>query len=136
MVGYSDKSLLQKLGIKSHSTILLLDFPTDYPLLLGTLPQGIRLKEKLEGRFDFIQYFVTEKVLLEKRFPLLKRHLKSTAALWISWPKGSSGKKTDLNENVIRNIGLTHGLVDVKVIAVDDTWSGLKFIFRLKDRYI
>jgi hypothetical protein len=77
---------------------------------------------------------VKEKSALEGSFPKLKQALAPDGALWISWPKGASKVPTDVNENVARGIGLRHGLVDVKVCAVDDVWSGLKFVYRLKDR--
>lgn len=84
--------------------------------------------------YDFIQYFVTSKDLLEHTFPILKKQLKANGALWVSWPKKSAKKETDLIENDVMKIGLENGLVDVKVIAIDETWSGLKFVYRLKDR--
>lgn len=92
------------------------------------------MTEKLGIKAGMIQYYTDSRSDLEKTFPLLKKSLAPDCALWISWPKASSGKKTDLNENVVREIGLKNGLVDVKVIAVDEVWSGLKFVFRLKDR--
>ncbi len=84
--------------------------------------------------YDFIQYFVTNKANLEHTFPILKKHLNAYGLLWVSWPKKSAKKDTDLTENDVMKIGLAHGLVDVKVVAVDETWSGLKFVYRLKDR--
>ena len=86
------------------------------------------------GPLDFIQFFTRERKDLERRFPTLERALTPAGMLWISWPKKSSGVATDLTEDVIRTVGLAHGLVDVKVAAVDQVWSGLKFVRRLKDR--
>jgi len=83
---------------------------------------------------DFIQFFTNERRALEREFAKLARALTPAGMLWISWPKQSSGVATDLTEDVIRAIGLAHGLVDVKVAAVDDVWSGLKFVRRMKDR--
>ncbi len=83
---------------------------------------------------DFIQFFCREKQALQRRFTALKSAVAPDGMLWISWPKGSSGVATDLTENVVREIGLAHGLVDVKVCAVDEVWSGLKFVIPLKDR--
>ncbi len=83
---------------------------------------------------DFVHYFVQQRDELTKIFPQLATIIKPNGMIWISWPKGSSRIETDLNENIIRDIGLANGLVDVKVIAVDDEWSGLKFVYRLKDR--
>jgi hypothetical protein len=88
----------------------------------------------LAGPLDFIQFFTTARVDLEAQFTILKQSLTPTGMLWVSWPKKASKLKTDLDENIIREIGLAHGLVDVKVCAVDEQWSGLKFIYRLKDR--
>lgn len=86
------------------------------------------------GPFDLIQYFTTQQKKLKQSFPKLKEKLAIDGSLWISWPKQSSKVPTDLNENDVMHIGLEYGLVDVKVIAVDETWSGLKFVYRLKDR--
>lgn len=83
---------------------------------------------------DLIQFFVTEREALDRNFPILKRSLSKSGMLWISWPKRSSGVKADLDEDVIRQIGLKNGLVDIKICAIDDVWSGLKFVYRLKDR--
>jgi len=109
--GYSKKSLVDKLGIKDGFTIAIVGSPENYAATLGSLPSG-----------------------LESHFPKLKAALSPRGMLWVSWPKGSSGVLTDLTENVVREIGLRNGLVDIKVCAVDETWSGLKFVFRLKDR--
>lgn len=134
MAGYSKRSLIEKLGIKSGQTIYLAHAPPDYRKTLGTLPEKVTVAKSLGGPCDFMQFFTTEKAALESAFPNLKKHLARSGCLWISWPKGASQVKTDLNENLVREIGLKNGLVDVKVCAVDDTWSGLKFVIRLKDR--
>jgi len=84
--------------------------------------------------YDFIQVFVRGKQELESIFPLAARMLTPNGSLWVSWPKGKSKIPTDLNENIVREVGLSLGLVDVKVVAVDEDWSGLKFVYRLKDR--
>lgn len=134
MAGYSKTPLAQKLGIKSGQKIHISHAPRNYRETLGTLPEKIIIAKSLDGLCDFIQFFGSEKSALESEFPKLKKNLVSNGCLWISWPKGASKVKTDLNENIVREIGLKNGLVDVKVCAVDDTWSGLKFVFRLKDR--
>ncbi len=134
MAGYSGKPLVQKLGIKSGSTIAVLGAPRGYTRTLGRLPSGVTQKAQPAGPLDFVQFFTKEKQELERRFAALARALAPAGMLWISWPKRSSGVATDLTEDVIRVIGLAHGLVDVKVAAVDDVWSGLKFVRRLKDR--
>ena len=134
MAGYSKRPLLDKLGIKSGQKIYVGNAPPNYVETLGRMPQGTHVTRTLNGSCDFIQFFTKEKAQLESSFPKLKQHLAPAGALWISWPKGASKIKTDLNENVAREIGLKNGLVDVKVCAVDEVWSGLKFVFRLKDR--
>jgi len=133
IAGYSKRSLVDKLGIKPGSRVYLGNMPAGYLSLLGELPAQARLLKSL-APCDFIQFFVKEKSALEGSFPKLKKALAPDGALWISWPKGASKVPTDVNENVARDIGLRHGLVDVKVCAVDDVWSGLKFVYRLKDR--
>lgn len=134
MAGYSKTPLAQKLGIKSGQKLYIGNGPLNYPQTLGALPKNIVLAKSLRSPCDFIQFFTRERSELESEFPRLKKNLAVNGALWISWPKGASGIKTDVNENIAREIGLKNGLVDVKVCAVDDVWSGLKFVFRLKDR--
>lgn len=134
MAGYSKRSLVEKLGIRSGQKVYLGNSPPDYLKTLGPLPDKVVLVKALKGPCDFLQFFTREKAELETEFPRLKKNLTKDGTLWISWPKGASKIKTDVNENVAREIGLKNGLVDVKVCAVDDVWSGLKFVFRLKDR--
>lgn len=134
MAGYSGKPLVQKLGIKNGWTIAILNAPRGYDGILGKLPRDVRRKIAAVGPLDFVQFFTTERHELERRFATLARALTPAGMLWISWPKKTSGVATDLTEDVIRTVGLAHGLVDVKVAAVDDVWSGLKFVRRLKDR--
>lgn len=134
VAGYSGKPLVEKLGIKPGTTIAILNAPKGYDRTLGKLPKQVNRSPSVAGLFDFIQFFTSEKRALEREFATLARALTPAGMLWISWPKRTSGAATDLTEDVIRTIGLTHGLVDVKVAAVDDVWSGLKFVRRLKDR--
>ena len=108
--------------------------PDEYFDWLSPLPEELIVGEVLTGKFDFIHLFVKDLKTFLKEFKKAREHLNKNGALWISWPKKSSKVPTDLNENVIRDFGLKTGLVDVKVCAVDDTWSGLKFVFRVKDR--
>jgi hypothetical protein len=131
--GYSGKPLVAKLGIRPEMRIAILQAPRGYERTLGTLPP-VRRGASAAGPLDFVQYFTTAKRELERRFAALVRALAPAGMLWISWPKRASGVATDLTEDVIRVIGVAHGLVDVKVAAVDDVWSGLKFVRRLKDR--
>jgi hypothetical protein len=134
MAGYSKRSLVEKLGLKAGFKTRLINPPPAYEAALGELPPGVTLVEAGAGPLDFIQFFTKERADLEAQFAALKHELAPAGMLWISWPKKASKLKTDLDENIIREIGLAHGLVDVKVCAIDETWSGLKFIYRLKDR--
>ena len=134
MAGYSGKPLVQKLGIKPEMHIAIVNAPRGYGRVLGKLPSRVTRKASAVGPLDFVQFFTTERRELERRFAALARALAPAGMLWISWPKKSSGVTTDLTEDVIRAIGLAHGLVDVKVAAVDEVWSGLKFVRRVKDR--
>ncbi|HEY2805372.1 MAG TPA: DUF3052 domain-containing protein [Gemmatimonadales bacterium] len=133
MAGYSGTPLVDKLGLKPGMKVHFCEAPRDYFKTLGRTPT-IVLMTRLKGTLDFIQYFVTARRDLEARFPALEQALATDGMLWISWPKKASGVDTDLSEDLIREAGLASGLVDVKVCAVDDIWSGLKFVRRLADR--
>jgi hypothetical protein len=128
MAGYSGTPLVKKLGIKEGMRCLAVDQPKNYFGLLGV--KFTRADKDLE----FIHVFATEFKVFSKLFLSNKKLLKKDGMMWISWPKKSSKVPTDLDENVIRDFGLKNGLVDVKVCAVDDIWSGLKFVYRLSDR--
>jgi hypothetical protein len=106
--------------------------PRDFGDTLGPLPDGAKQVER--GELDFAMLFVRSQSELKKGFPRLRDRLVSNGMLWVSWPKKASDVETDLSEGIVRSIGLAAGLVDVKVCAVDHTWSGLKFVRRLKDR--
>jgi hypothetical protein len=134
MAGYSGTPLVKKLGIKPGFELFVLNQPKDYMDLLYPLPQDIRVRAKLTSDMDFIHIFVSDQKAFKPAFTKSKKFLKSNGMLWVSWPKKSSGVFTDLDENIIRDFGLAEGLVDVKVCAVDEVWSGLKFVVRLKDR--
>ncbi len=132
--GYSGKPLAQKLGLKSGYRIAAINAPQNYDQLLGALPENVVIIRDLEDSLDLVHFFTVECQELEERFPALKQAISQNGMLWISWPKVASRIKTDLNENAIREIGLRYGLVDVKVAAVDETWSALKFVYRTEDR--
>ena len=132
--GYSARPLAEKLGIKPHTRIVVLGAPRGYRTTLGALPPGVAIATTLRGTLPFIQFFTNRRAALESRFPILKRSLTTDGALWISWPKKASGVATDLTEDGVRAVALAHGLVDVKVCAVDEVWSGLKLVRRLRDR--
>ncbi len=134
MAGYSQRSLVDKLGIKPGTRIAILNAPRGYRATLGKLPAGVTVAVNPRGQLPFIQFFAVSRSVLESRFPALLRALDPAGALWVSWPKKASGVPTDLTEDVVREIALPTGLVDVKVAAVDDVWSGLKLVRRLKTR--
>jgi hypothetical protein len=123
---------VEKLGIRPGARLQLVSEPEDFAGLLGALPDGSRIAPR--GALDFAMLFVMSQSDLRKRFTRLRDRLESNGMLWVAWPKKTSGVETDLSEGVVRVFGLESGLVDVKVCAVDDTWSGLKFVRRLKDR--
>ena len=132
--GYSPRSLVDKLGIKPGMRIAIVGAPRGFRTTLGGLPDGVAVTSALRGVLPFIHCFVKQRSLFERRFVSLKRALAQDGALWVSWPKQSSGVATDLTEDVVREVALAGGLVDVKVCAVDDVWSGLKLVRRLRDR--
>lgn len=106
--------------------------PSDFAETIGRMPDG--LKPVTRGTLDFAMLFVRNASELKRGFPRLRDRLESNGMLWVAWPKKASGVETDLSEGLVRSFGLEAGLVDVKVCAVDHTWSGLKFVRRLKDR--
>ena len=134
MAGYSGRSLVDKLGIKPKKRVAILRAPKGYARTLGKLPEGVTVTSVARGRLAFIHIFTSTIRDLSKRFPTLASALQDDGMLWVSWPKRVSGVATDLTEDEIRVIGLPHGLVDVKVCAVDETWSGLKFVRRVENR--
>jgi hypothetical protein len=133
--GYSGKSLADKLGIKHDANICLVNAPANYDDLIDEWPVGASVsRDVLDEVFTFIHYFVTDRAQLVIDVPILAEHLDKQGMLWVSWPKGTSGVKSDVNENVLRELILPTGLVDVKVAAIDETWSGLKFVWRKSNR--
>jgi len=134
MAGYSGTPLIRKIGIKPGHRIHLHDHPMSFLRDLGELPDAVKLEQRLAGGTDVMVCFVESETELKKQFSRLAGKLAPDGMLWIAWPKRASGRKTDLTEDVVRNIGLKAGLVDVKVCAIDEVWSGLKFVVRLIDR--
>lgn len=133
--GYSKTPLVQKLGIKPGNNILALKAPSHYAELLGELPPDVSvMDEKSEGDLPFIHLFAKNSKDLVEYFPIAKDRLTKDGMLWVSWIKKSSKMETDISESDVRNLGLEIGLVDVKICAVDQDWSGLKFMYRKKDR--
>ena len=134
MAGYSGTPLPKKLGVKPNQRIALVNAPHDFAKVLGRLPENAAIVKRLNGPLDLILLFVDREQRLAKQFPILANKLQSNGMIWVAWPKKSSGVATDLVFEKVQHIGLDCGLVDVKICAVDDVWSGLKFVIRLKDR--
>jgi hypothetical protein len=134
VAGYSGTPLPQKLGISEGARVALVRAPDGFAETLEPLPDGVRLRSRLGGAQDVVLFFATRRSELERRFPTMARVLEPAGGLWIAWPKRTANVATDLSENLVREIGLSNGLVDNKVCAVDDVWSGLRFVYRLVDR--
>jgi hypothetical protein len=134
MAGYSSTPLAKKLGIKERSRIALVNAPKDFQAELGELPDRVEFVKRLTKSLDIVLFFVVSEPALARDFAKLAKKLATNGMIWIAWPKKSSGVTTDLSFERVQRIGLDAGLVDVKICAVDETWSGLKFVYRLKDR--
>ncbi|MDQ6834728.1 MAG: DUF3052 domain-containing protein [Actinomycetota bacterium] len=135
MPAYSSTPLARKLGVKAQARVALLQAPEDFTAKLGELPAGVTLRRRVAGvRCDVIVAFNTRAAQLERRLPGLKARLTDAGGLWLAWPKRTSGVVTDLTEGTVRTMGLQVGLVDNKICAIDDTWSGLRFVYRTADR--
>ena len=134
MPGYSGTPLPKKLGIKDGYHVCLVDAPNDVSAELTASLTKCELVSDGKTPIDFAMVFSKSPAALTKEFKRISKQLSPAGMIWVSWPKKSSGVPTDLTENIIREIGLAAGLVDVKVCAVTDVWSGLKFVRRLKDR--
>jgi Protein of unknown function (DUF3052) len=127
--GYSGKSLVVKLGVKPDSTLVLIGAPEGAERLLEPLPSNVTLRSGNRGRREMTIWFVTSRRDLERRFGTVARAV-AEGTLWMAWPKRSSGVETDLTEDVIREVALAAGMVDTKVCAIDETWSGLRLTLR------
>jgi len=134
MAGYSGTPLAQKIGIKAGYRLVLRNHPANFLRDLGKLPDGVVQSNRLAGKANVVVFFTDKLSALENGFSALARAMESDGMLWIAWPKRASGVPTDLTEDVVRRVALERGLVDVKVCAIDETWSGLKLVIRLKDR--
>lgn len=132
--GYSGTPLPKKLGIKEGHTVAFVGSPEGFRSMLGDLPAGVRVKAQARGPLDVVVLFATRRADLERRFPRVARALDPAGGLWVAWPKKSSGEATDLTFESVQAIGLDEGLVDNKVAAIDQTWSGLRFVYRRADR--
>jgi hypothetical protein len=128
--GYSGTPLWKKLGIKPGSRLMLIKEPIRFEGLLAGMPDDVDVRRSLRGNADCVVFFTTSRRELERRLAALRRPMEPDGMLWIAWPKLSSGVATDMTENAIREIALPTGLVDTKVCAIDQTWSGLKLVVR------
>lgn len=128
--GYSGTPLVGKLGFKPGMRAVYVDAPAGFAGLLGELPDGVRVLARPAPDLDLVILFVTERRALERRLPGLHAKLASNGMIWVAWPKRASKVPTDMTEDVVRDVALPRGLVDVKVCAIDDTWSGLKLVIR------
>jgi hypothetical protein len=128
--GYSGTPLPQKLGIKDGHKVAVIGAPPT--LALGVLPAGVTVQRNLTGkaRLDVLVVFVTKRADLAARIATCRTRMQPAAGLWIAWPKRTSGVTTDVTEDTVREIALPTGLVDNKVCAIDDTWSGLRLVIR------
>jgi len=133
-VGYSGTPLARKLGIKPGERVVARGAPENYEELLDPIPENVVVSPRLAAANRFIHLFVRRKATLEKEFAHLASRLERDGMLWVSWPKKASGVSTEVDEAIVRATGLANGLVDVKICAVDETWSGLKFVYRVEDR--
>jgi len=130
MSGYSGTPLAKKLGISAESEVLLIGAPAGYDALLQPLPPGVRFSSRASAKTSLAHLFVTRQGDLSKRLAALRRALSPDASVWVSWPKKSSGVPSTVTENVIRQVALPLGFVDIKVCAVSEVWSGLKLVVR------
>jgi hypothetical protein len=134
MAGYSGTPLARKLGVAEGSRLALVHAPGPIPELDETLPDGVDVVSRPRTPVDVVLAFYLRRTALEREFTRLSGMIQPAGGLWIAWPKRAAKIDTDLDENIVRDIGLASGLVDNKVCAIDATWSGLRFVVRLRDR--
>jgi len=134
VAGYSGTPLAKKLGIVAGSRIFLSDAPKNYMELVAPLPEGVRVASKIDGETDIVHIFSVQRTRLTAALRTTLKRLKPDGMIWVSWPKKSSKVPTDITEDTIREVALPMGLVDIKVCAVDEVWSGLKLVLRKKTR--
>jgi hypothetical protein len=134
VAGYSGTPLPRKLGIKPGHRVLALNAPGGFEVTLGELPDGVAVRSTARGKADVIVSFHDRRADLARRMPRLRELMEPAAGLWIAWPKRASKLPTDLTEDVVRELALANTLVDNKVCAIDETWSGLRLVIRLRDR--
>jgi hypothetical protein len=134
MAGYSGMPLVKKIGIKENHRVLLIEAPAGFGKTLGKLPEGAKVLKAAEPPVHVVLGFAKSRSDVSARFTATVAQLDQAGMIWIGWPKKASGVATELNENIVREIGLAKGLVDIKVCAIDDIWSGLKFVIRKENR--
>lgn len=134
MAGYSGTPLPRKLGIAEGDRVAFPNEPSGFRRALGALPAGVEVRARARGPLDVIVAFFTRRSALERRLDRLIANLDPDGGLWIAWPKRASGVETDITEDVVRDEGVARGLVDNKVCAIDETWSGLRLVIRLENR--
>jgi len=134
MSGYSGTPLAKKLGIRAHARLYVRAAPDNYRELLAPLPPGVESVRRIDARTDLIHLFATRSVALARGIKAARRAMRMDAVIWVSWPKKASGVDSDISEDRVRALALPLGLVDVKVCAVDETWSGLKLVLRKSGR--
>jgi len=132
--GYSGTPLARKLGIREECRLVLLGAPEGFDDELAPLPDRVRILRRLAPPVDVAVLFVTERRELERRFPAVAAAVRPAGGFWVAWPKRASKVPTDLTEDVLREIGLPQGVVDNKVCAVNEVWSGLRFVWRRENR--
>ncbi|TKW78331.1 MAG: DUF3052 family protein [Bradyrhizobium icense] len=128
MAGYSGRSVVQKLGIKPGFRIFVDGAPASYDEIVGELPANTTIASRLKASLDMVHLFAMQAAALRKKLPACREAIAPDGMVWVSWPKKTSGVVTDVTENVVRDTALSLGLVDIKVCAIDDTWSGLKLV--------
>src|SRR5204863_1722497 len=133
MAGYSGTPLPQKLGIKSGTTIVVINEPPNYRKLLGKLDR-VTFSNRISAKSDFVHLFAQRRSELQSKLSILRGKISGNGTIWVSWPKKSANVSTDITEDVIRDVALPLGLVDIKVCAIDETWSGLKLMIRRENR--
>jgi len=134
VAGYSGTPLAKKLGIKAPMTLVAIDAPGEYRAWLGKLPEAVAIVSKTSRPLRAVHVFATSKAILEKYLRGCRERLEPTGFVWISWPKRVSKVETDITEDVIRELALPLGFVDIKVCAVSEIWSGLKLVVRKSER--
>ena len=134
MAGYSGTPLERKLGIKPGARIAVVGGPPGFAASLE-LPDGATIKPRLGGRVDLILFFTVARVDLARRLPAFSQAVAPAGAVWVAWPKRTAKVSTDLTEDAVREVALPLGLVDTKVCAIDDIWSGLRLVWRLSERH-